>query len=362
MNFQGQLKPVITMVAVNFGFAAVNVLLKKILDQGTNHLVIVAYRQLISAIFLAPIAYFVEREIRPKLTLQILCQLFFSALVGVTLAQYFLLLGLKYTSATFSCAFINMVPVITFLLALPFGLEKVNLKSLAGGCKVFGTLVCFGGVILLILYKGKPLINQHHLTKHGDMTFSTSKTESWAIGTIFLIAGCIVWSSWFLMQARIGKRYPCQYSSTAILSSFGAIQSAILCLIMEKNLSGWILQGKLEIASIIYAGVVGSGLCYVGMSWSVKQRGPVFTSAFTPLIQIFVAIFDFSILHGPLHLGSVVGSILLIMGLYILLWGKSKEIEVCQTQTKQAQVGQLQDEQSTAVSHIIPVTSDSTVP
>lgn len=46
-------------------------------------------------------------------------------------------------------------------------------------------------------------------------------------------------------------------------------------------------------------GVVESGLCYVGMS----QRGPVFTSAFTLLIQIFVAIFDFSILHGPLHLG-----------------------------------------------------------
>ncbi|KAJ0111670.1 hypothetical protein Patl1_00726 [Pistacia atlantica] len=334
MNFQGQWKPIITMVAVNFGFAAVNVLLKKILDQGTNHLVIVAYRQLISAIFLAPIAYFVEREIRPKPYFTDLMSAVFqrsSRYFRVTLAQYFLLLGLKYTSATFSCAFINMVPVITFLLALPFGLEKVNLKSLAGGCKVFGTLVCFGGVILLILYKGKPLINQHHLTKHGDMTFSTSKTES-------------------------------SGHCTAILSSFGAIQSAILCLIMEKNLSGWILQGKLEIASIIYAGVVGSGLCYVGMSWSVKQRGPVFTSAFTPLIQIFVAIFDFSILHGPLHLGSVVGSILLIMGLYILLWGKSKEIEVCQTQTKQAQVGQLQDEQSTAVSHIIPVTSDSTVP
>lgn len=49
------------MVAVNLGFAAVNVLFKKILDHGANHLVIVAYRQLIAAIFLAPIAFFVER-------------------------------------------------------------------------------------------------------------------------------------------------------------------------------------------------------------------------------------------------------------------------------------------------------------
>lgn len=129
----------------------------------------------------------------------------------------------------------------------------MNIRSLAGRSKLLGTLVCFGGVILLILYKGKPLTNQHHLTNQHDMTISTSKTDRWAIGTIFLIAGCFVWSSWFLMQARIGKSYPCQYSSTAILSSFGALQSAILCLIMERNLSSWVLKGKLEIASVIYA-------------------------------------------------------------------------------------------------------------
>lgn len=38
----------------------------------------------------------------------------------VTLAQYFFLLGFEYTTAAFSCAFINIVPVSTFLLALPF--------------------------------------------------------------------------------------------------------------------------------------------------------------------------------------------------------------------------------------------------
>lgn len=132
-------------------------------------------------------------------------------------------------------------------------LEKVNVKSWVRRSTVLGTVVCFGGVIFLILYKEKLLTNQHHLTKHSYMMISTSKTESWAIGSkIFLIAGCFVWASWFLVQARIGKRYPCQYSSTAILSSFGAVQSAILCLIKEKNLSGWILKGKFKIASVIY--------------------------------------------------------------------------------------------------------------
>ncbi|KAJ0052539.1 hypothetical protein Pint_00706 [Pistacia integerrima] len=332
MNCHEQFKPVAAMVVVNFALAMVNVFLKKIIDEGTSHLVIVAYRQLISAIFVAPIAYFWERKNRPKLTVQILCQLFFSALLGVTLAQYLFLLGLEYTSATFSCAFLNVVPVMTFLLALPFRLEKVNKKSFSGRAKVVGALFCIGGAIVLTLYMGKPLTNPNHLIEQSHMTNSRNKTQRWAIGSIFLIAGCVGWASWFLMQAWIGKRYPCQYSSTAILSSFAAIQSAILSIIIKRNPSGWFLKGYLEITSILYAGIVGSGLCYVGMSWSVNRRGPVFTSAFTPLIQIFVAMFDFSILHEPLYSGSVVGSILVIIGLYILLWGKSKEIEECESE------------------------------
>lgn len=53
-------------------------------------------------------------------------------------------------------------------------------------------------------------------------------------------------------------------------------------------------------------GIVGSGLCYVVMSWCVKERGPVFTSAFSPLIQIFVAAFDITFLHEQIHLGRYV--------------------------------------------------------
>lgn len=352
------------MVAVNLGLAAANALLKKILDGGLNHLVIVAYRQVIATIFLAPIAYFWERKSRPKLTVPILCQLFFSALMGVTLAQYFFLLGFEYTTAAFSCAFINIVPVSTFLLALPFRLEKLNMKSLGGRSKVLGAIVCIGGALTLTLYKGKPfyLGATNHMTNHVNTMNSSKKADDWAIGSIVLIAFTVVWSSWFLIQARIGKKYPCKYSSTAIMALFGAIQSAVLSLIVERNPAGWAMKGKLEIITIIYSGVVGSGLCYVGMAWCVEQRGPVFTSAFTPLIQIFVAIVGFFILHEQIYLGSVSGSIIVVIGLYILLWGKSKEIDECQ-EVNQAQLAP-QDGHFDAVSpsHVIPVTMDSSKP
>nr|DAD32280.1 TPA_asm: hypothetical protein HUJ06_011131 [Nelumbo nucifera] len=69
-------------------------------------------------------------------------------------------------------------------------------------------------------------------------------------------------------------------------------------------------------------GIMGSGLSFVGMSWCVKKRDPLFTSAFSPLIQIIVAIIDFFILHEKLNLGSVLGSVLVIIGLYSLVGQK----------------------------------------
>ncbi|KAJ1436339.1 EamA domain [Sesbania bispinosa] len=285
---------------------------------------------------MAPIACFYERK--HKLEAQIMCLLFLSALVGVTLPQYLFLLGLEYTSATFSCAFLNMVPVFTFIMALPFGIEKVNMKNKSGKAKVLGTFVCIGGALLLALYKGMPFIHpqSQHIANKATSTPPSAKLEKWIVGSILLTVGCLLWSSWFIIQAKISKKYPCQYSSTAILSLFAAIQSAITTLIIKGNSASWILKGKLEIMSVIYAGLVGSGLCYVAMSWCVKQRGPVFTSAFTPLIQIFVAVLDFSILKEEIYLGSIAGSALVIAGMYILLWGKSKEGEQCVPKDTQA--------------------------
>lgn len=121
MNCFEEWKLVIAMVVVDFALAIVNILFKNVLNGGMNHLLIVTYRQAISAIFLTPIAYFLERyasnlsistsfhfwrnqevtginfphphscrKSRPRITARILCDLFISALVGfVTLFNFY---------------------------------------------------------------------------------------------------------------------------------------------------------------------------------------------------------------------------------------------------------------------------------
>lgn len=135
-------------------------------------------------------------------------------------------------------------------------MEKVNLKSNGGKAKVLGTLVCLSGNLLLILYKGMPLTSPGSATGKTNRARATVQTETpgkWLIGSLILTAGCFMWSSWFLMQSRVSKVYPCQYSSTCIMSFFSAIQSAALHLIIDRKNSTFIVKGKFAILSLIYA-------------------------------------------------------------------------------------------------------------
>ncbi|XP_028785095.1 WAT1-related protein At3g30340-like [Neltuma alba] len=371
MSSSDEWKPFLAMIAIDFAFAVVNILLKKSLQEGMNHLVFITYRLITSSIFLAPIGYFWERNGRPRLTFRILCYLFLSAIVGTSVTQYFFLLGIQYTSATFACAFINMVPVITFLMALPFGLERVNIKCNSGRAKILGTVVCIGGALMLTLYKGKPLFSfdSHYDSSASSAPISTSSAVKlvassvspgkWTLGVIALILGTLFWSSWFIVQSKISKRFPCQYSSTAIMTFFGAIQSAVLSLATGRNLSMWVLKGKMQIVTVLFSGMVGSGLCFVGMSWCVKKRGPVFTAAFSPLVQIMAAMIDVPLLHEQLHLGSVLGSILVMLGLYILLWGKQKEMQNKKTKLVVVQEAEEIKEQDPPIQQQITVSCDS---
>ncbi|KAG9455355.1 hypothetical protein H6P81_008259 [Aristolochia fimbriata] len=334
MMMSSEAKSVAAMVAVNVAFALGDLLIKKVLEEGTAVMVFVTYRLIVAFIFLTPIALLLERRIRPKFTPRIFFYLFFSALYGVTLNQYLFMLGLRYTTATFTSAFFNMMPVATFIMALPFRLETVNLRSTGGRAKILGIVVSVGGAMLLTLYKGVALINPNSTSKKNAAVGAGKVPKNWTIGTMALVGACLSGSSWYLIQAKISNIYPASYSSTALMSFLSAIQSGILGLSTERKLALWGFKGKLEILGVLYTGIVGSGLCFVLMSWCVKERGPVFTAAFNPLTQIVVAIFESSIFHEPLHLGSLLGSALVILGLYMLLWGKSKETTLAPTKPR----------------------------
>lgn len=109
----------------------------------------------------------------------------------------------------------------------------------------------------------------------------------------------------------------------------GAAQSAIFTVIAEhNNPSAWIIGLNIDLWSTIYGGIVVSGLLTYTQLWCTEKKGPVFVTMFNPLSTIFVAILAYSFLGEKLYLGSIIGALIVIIGMYLLLWGKEGDREV----------------------------------
>ncbi|MED6119919.1 hypothetical protein PIB30_118267 [Stylosanthes scabra] len=68
-----------------------------------------------------------------------------------------------------------------------------------------------------------------------------------------------------------------------------------------------------------------SGLAYYMQGLVLKTRGPVFVTAFNPLCMVIVAIMGSLILAEQVFLGRLIGAIIIVLGLYLVVWGKSKD-------------------------------------
>ncbi|XP_010556624.1 PREDICTED: WAT1-related protein At1g01070-like isoform X3 [Tarenaya hassleriana] len=289
---------VVVMVTRNVATGLVNVLIKKVLDHGINHMVIATYRLASSALFLAPLSLFLEWKARPKLTFTILCQHFFSAMIGFG--------------------------AIHFIWT-----ESLNLKSKAGMAKVVGTLICISGALVLTFYKGFAISNPRHQPEALDSNHDPrkNKTENWLLGCLFNLTVDLLLSLWMLYQTKINVTFPCKYTSTALSSLFGTSQCALLSLIKSRDARTWILRDKFDISVIVFTGVVGQGIATVAMTWSIKKRGPIFTSSFFPVLLVSATLFDFLIFHRQLFISSVMGSVIIVIGLYVFLWGKNRDLK-----------------------------------
>uniref|UniRef100_A0A0A9H9N5 WAT1-related protein n=1 Tax=Arundo donax TaxID=35708 RepID=A0A0A9H9N5_ARUDO len=199
--------------------------------------------------------------------------------------------------------------------------------------KLLGTLVSLGGAMVLTLYKGVALTHAappQHLHSHGQGGAADPVSRGkWTLGTVAILGNCVCLSCWFLLHGRLARKYPHVYSCNALMSMLSFLQVAVVGLCTQRTISPWIVKSKFQILTVLYAGVVGCGVSFVLLTWCIEKRGPVFVAAFIPIVQIIVSVIDFSILHEQLYLGSVLGSVLVIGGLYLLLWGKRQEALHC---------------------------------
>ncbi|KAL6181855.1 hypothetical protein ACLB2K_048503 [Fragaria x ananassa] len=271
------------MVMVECLDVGLTTLSKAAMSRGMSHFVFVVYSNALATLILLPSSFIIHRNKRPPLTFSILCKFFLLSLAGITVMQNCVFTGVSYSSPTLASAMSNLVPAFTFFLAVIFRMEKLDLRNSRSQIKIIGTLVSISGALVAAILKG----------------------------------------------------YPSEMTIVSFYSLFGTIQCTILSLFFERNPSAWALKPDIELVSIFYSAICGGVVTFSVQTWCIKEKGPVFVAMFKPLGIAIAAMLGAIFLGEELHVGSLIGAVVIVVGFYGVIWAQSKEEKELDLKTKE---------------------------
>ncbi|PKU82047.1 WAT1-related protein [Dendrobium catenatum] len=310
MGSMERVKVPMSMLLVQTFTTGMMLLSKVVLSKGMFVFSLLAYRNAIGVLFVAPLAFSFESKIIFLININICCLIFLFYFYRVTLAMSLYYYGLKDTTAAYSSNFLNLIPIITFIIAVILGVERLRIRSSEGKIKLVGALLCVGGAVVFGVYKGKIL---HIWPSHQR-------------GSFLLICSCFSYAFWFVTQVKLYKVYPSKYWGTVWTCFVGSLQTAMLGIIMNRRKEAWRLKWDLQLLTIIYSGILNTGATFCLISWAVSQRGPTYPPMFNPLSVVFTTILESFLFGQQISIGSLLGMTMIFGGLYAFLWAKRKEI------------------------------------
>ncbi|XP_016470813.1 WAT1-related protein At5g40240 isoform X1 [Nicotiana tabacum] len=326
--------PFVAMVLVECCEMGMITLGKAAMNDGMSNLVYVVYYNALGTFLLLPFLIFHRcRSNMALITLSILWRFFLLGLLGICLLQVLAYTGIKYSSPTLAAALGNLLPGFTFLLAIIFSLfaifrmEKLDIRKASSQAKSLGTIVAIIGASIMTLYKGPRVLGSSNL--HSDSSHHSlfSQESNWLLGGLLITITCIMSSGWNVLQTDTVKKYPEQMTIVFFTCCFGSIQCAILTLVLERNPEAWMVKPGIGMIAIVFSAVSGSVFRYNVLTWCLDKKGPLYVAMFKPLGMVIAAILGILFLAESLHLGSVIGAVIISAGFYSVLWGKAKEIK-----------------------------------
>ncbi|KAK3435530.1 hypothetical protein EUGRSUZ_C00217 [Eucalyptus grandis] len=186
----------------------------------------------------------------------------------VAISQNIYYEGSYLASSSIASATNNLVPATTFLMASAIG----SLRKIA---KILGTTVCVSGAIVMVLLRGPKLLNAEFHLSASSIFDSEGDGSTWKC----------------LLLVPMSASHPDHLSLSDWICFMSTTQCAVITLFLEQDPDAWRIHSKLGIAAILYSGTVGSGISFFVQS-------------------------------------CLAGAIEVVAGLYLVLWGIAKDIEI----------------------------------
>ncbi|BBG94110.1 nodulin MtN21 /EamA-like transporter family protein [Prunus dulcis] len=206
----------------------------------------------------------------------------------ITISQNLGFLGLSYSSPILVCAMGLMIPTFSFLLSVILRRTRLDWRSSSFQAKVSGTIISIIGAVAVELYKGAYI-----------RTSSVSSSPGKQLQVLAQKA--------LLVFSQNQRTLGCGWHFAGICF--------FICLSMEHH------SGN-------FWGLVRSRV----HNWCMSIKGPYYVPLFKPFGIVFATIFGVSLSANSLHYGSVIGSVVIGMGYFVISCGQIREDEGQQDQ------------------------------
>ncbi|KAK6789001.1 hypothetical protein RDI58_012800 [Solanum bulbocastanum] len=210
------------------------------------------------------------------------------------------------------CRKLNFSIFSRMILLAFLRMEKLGLKLKSSLAKFIGTTILILGALLMTFYRGPPIFSNQSITPSNNFHELYISTKSnWILGGFLLATANLLIAILYIVQAWTINDYPEEFVVTTVTCGLVTIISGVVGLIAEQNLSSWRLEPDLELITVCYS-----------------KKGPVFVVMIKPLGMIAAVIMGVIFLGDVLHVGNIIGGMIIALGFYCVMWGKAKE-EMC---------------------------------
>lgn len=223
------------------------------------------------------------------------------AILGVSVFNTILYVGLNYTKATNALLINSSVPIL--ILILSYFILKTNIRMI----QLMGIVLSTVGVVFLIL--------------RGE--FSAISTIELNYGDIWVVAASFAWSLYSVF-AKFRPKGLGDFEFFTSIVYIGLFWLVLVYLGMGYSFFEDIVLVKKHYPSFLYVALFPSLLSYYFWHMGIREIGASRTGQFTHLMPLFGSIMAYIFLDEKLSLYHIVGAILVGLGIYLSLFTKKK--------------------------------------
>jgi len=264
----------------------------KVVSQNVGPFSIAFQRFAIASVLLILLTWKIEGKLPALKKFQIL-PVILLGMTGIFTYNVLFFKGLKIIEASRASLIIATCPIFITIFSAIFLKEKINL------IKALGIIISICGAIVVI---SKGNISRIFETGLGR-------------GELYIFCCVLTWVAYSL----IGKTVMRNLSPLASVSYSAIVGAAALFIpaCFEGLLRNIGNQSMLDWSCICYMGIFATVIGFVWYYQGVQRLGPTKTGLFINFVPVFAILCAFIILHEPITISLVVGTALVISGVYL---------------------------------------------